>query len=314
MGDFKMKRGIQLLLLVVVVGVAHAAETDSSLPVSQDEMWRAIVGQLERFQAEGKPLTNEEGKSLEAAIMQIGEYVRRDPSMQTGLEKTLSDIALFRGSPAYSFLDDGERGQFQRLTAWIQDARNGKTVSPLTFIESKADGAILPSMQARVPSGLRRGDLVFRREEGFLSRCFIEASSREKRFSHVGIVCSCGDSVKVISVGDDGMSSGTVEAEEWSIFMSASVDGAVYRFKGHDDIGERIALAAERRLGIPFDPAFDLKTKDRLYCSELVHDAVNEAVGEEVIGTTKRGDFEYVALDDCYRTGWMKVFDVRETK
>ena len=57
-----------------------------------------------------------------------------------------------------------------------------------------------------------------------------------------------------------------------------------------------------------------MKTKDRLYCTEMVRDCVNEAAGREVIGTSRKGDFEYVAVDDCYRNEMVKVWDCRDQK
>ena len=101
---------------------------------------------------------------------------------------------------------------------------------------------------------------------------------------------------------------------KWEDVCGGSVDCAVYRYDGDSAVRSRIGDEAEKSLGIMFDSVFDLKTKKRLYCAEMVRNAVNAATGRETIGTSKKGDFEYVAIDDCYRTGFVKVFDAKEWK
>lgn len=175
-----------------------------------------------------------------------------------------------------------------------------------------ADPAVTPLTSVECPADIRRGDLVFRSESGGCSRYFLDASRTQKRFSHVGVVLTVGETVKIADVADDGR----FVAVDWARYFSTAFDGAVYRHVGMNlsGIGERIARAAEKRIGTPFDPAFDLKTKDRLYCTEMVRDCVNEAAGREVIGTSRKGDFEYVAVDDCYRNEMTKVWDCRDQK
>ena len=99
---------------------------------------------------------------------------------------------------------------------------------------------------------------------------------------------------------------------EWADVCGCAIDCAVFRLKGNEAVRSRIGDEAEKRIGISFDPSFDLKTKNRLYCAEMVRDAVNAAAGREVIGTSKKGDFEYVAIDDCYRSGFTKIFDAKD--
>ena len=142
-------------------------------------------------------------------------------------------------------------------------------------------------------------------------------STREARFTHAGIVVISNGVPIITSVCvDDISASGEVCPQSWTDYSYGSLEQAVYRYSGPDadKVRERIARAAEKRIGIPFDPAFDLKTKDRLYCTEMVRDCVNEAAGREVIGTSRKGDFEYVAVDDCYRNEMTKVWDCRDVK
>lgn len=291
----------RMIAFLVLFGMA--------LPVSAEDIARQVVAQLEHFLENGK-LTEGERADLREALALARETARQGMDVQGMSMRARTDIERFKGSPAYSFLSASERKTLQDLHVWLATAHPSRLP---TTLEDRAAHAETSRRRIPLPPGLQCGDLVFRREEGFLSHHFVEASSREKRFSHVGVVIACEDGVGILSVEANGASSGVVGEMSWAAFMESAVDGAVYRL-GQGEAGMRIAQAAKRRAGISFDPAFDLKTKDRLYCSELVRDAVNEAVGKRVVGTTKRGGFEYVALDDCYRTGWVKVFDAREAK
>jgi len=221
----------------------------------------------------------------------------------------------FISSPAFEFLDKRERNVLERM---LQVLDHGAEID-MDDVDPEIFGWPIPSRKAiwqeAPPMGLRRGDIVLRTEKGFLSRRFVEASKCEKRFSHVGVVLQGRGEVKILTVGGVGVSvADNVASHAWRDYLINSVDCAVYRLEGAVDIGDKIAAAAERRLGIPFDAAFDLKTKDRLYCAEMVRDAVNEAAGREVVGTTWRGDFEYVAIDDCYRNGFIKIFDAKDCR
>lgn len=262
------------------------ARQDSSLPKEGMERLDAAIADLERarFVPEGRPSRG-----------------------------TDEDLKKFKGSPAYGFLNAEERVQLEKLSRHRSEKVPSEDI--LTMIPDVDQLRYASAVSERVPEEVRRGDLVLRTDMVFLSHCFVEASSREKRFSHIGVVQRGGTHPRILSVEYcDSKGASCVSIVEWHNFLRTSVDCAVYRFAGDANIGERIARAAEKRIGILFDPAFDLKTKDRLYCSELVRDAVNEAVGKPVIGTTKKGTFEYVAIDDCYRSGWTKIFDAKEGK
>ena len=80
---------------------------------------------------------------------------------------------------------------------------------------------------------------------------------------------------------------------------------AGYRLAGIINIG----LNAKRRLGVKFDSAFDMGETNRLYCSEMVRLAINEAVGTNLVGFTKVCGRNVVAIDDLYRNGFRRIYD-----
>ena len=154
------------------------------------------------------------------------------------------------------------------------------------------------------PCGVRRGDLVFRRDNGVWSWFFISASSRERRYSHAGIIVSGGDSPVIIhSDANEGTGCGCVRKQGWKDFFAESLDGAVYRLNVSP--AERLAVAeeAELRLGVPFDSGFDMENTNKLYCTELLRVSVNAACKKNVIDSTSLANGNrLIAIDDCYKT------------
>ena len=164
------------------------------------------------------------------------------------------------------------------------------------------------------PVETQPGDLVFRRDNGVWSWIFIQASKREKRFSHVGIVLNGGRSPVIVHADASELTGiGCVRKQNWAGFFSESVDGALYRYDGVRDVRERIASEACKRLCVPFDTGFDMSNTNKLYCSELIRESVNGATADEVIGYTIVANHKaMVSIDDCYYTNMIKVAECQE--
>ena len=159
------------------------------------------------------------------------------------------------------------------------------------------------------PVETQPGDLVFRRDNGVWSWFFIQASKREKRFSHVGIVLDGGKNPIIVHADASELTGiGCVRKQNWAGFFSESVDGALYRYYGTRHVRVRIAAEACKRLGVPFDTGFDMSSTNKLYCSELVREAVNGATSYETIGCTILPNRKtMISIDDCYCTNMIKV-------
>lgn len=114
----------------------------------------------------------------------------------------------------------------------------------------------------------------------------------------------------VIHSEHDGSIGATgVWCQNWKGFCTPAVDCAVWRLSDDPETAERIARAAEARLGVPFDMSFNLSETNALYCTEFVRAAVNEALGEERIGTFRKRGIVFVPVDACYPAGGSLVFD-----
>lgn len=164
------------------------------------------------------------------------------------------------------------------------------------------------------PPGLKAGDIVFRKGRGMWTKYFIRASTREKRFSHAGIVARTGPSTLILHAeGGDLTGIGNVRLEDWQGFLEIASECAVYRYAGSEEVGMAIASCGLKRLGVPFDPSFDMSSTNELYCTELIREAVNEATGTNVVGFTVCNGQGIITLDDIYRRGFIKTFDSCQT-
>ena len=154
------------------------------------------------------------------------------------------------------------------------------------------------------------GDIVFRRGHGPWTQYFINCSSREKRFSHVGIVVSNSTEVIVAHAeANDWSGVGQVYLQTLNGFWSESLEQAVFRYDGTVSDRERIARESEKMLGVPFDCLFDMSDTNRLYCTEFVRLAVNRALKQDLIGHTLVCGRPVVAIDDIYRKKFIRVYD-----
>ncbi len=154
----------------------------------------------------------------------------------------------------------------------------------------------------RAVSACRDGDLVFRYGNGFLSPYFRDASTVHKRFSHTGVIVFQNGLPWVVHSDAHSMTGiGKVHLVRLDEFLSGASDYAFYRLGASGNVGLRISQAASSYIGRQFDTEFDTQDASKLYCSELVMRAVNEACGRPVIRPSVIHGKSVVAIDDCYR-------------
>ena len=104
----------------------------------------------------------------------------------------------------------------------------------------------------RAPEGVRRGDLALRLGSGTWTRHFRQTSTRDPRFSHAGIVVADAPDVWVVhSEANERTGAGGVRRQDWRGFCEPALDCAVWRLSDDPEAAERIARAAEARLGVP---------------------------------------------------------------
>ena len=165
-----------------------------------------------------------------------------------------------------------------------------------------------------VEKTLRSGDLICRYGDGIWSIYLRNISSHEKRFSHVGIIIIESNRPYVIHASANDYSGiGKVAKEPFTTFINDSDDFAIYRITQSKERRERISTIALEYLGKPFDLFFDLHTKDKIYCSELIRLCVNAAIEENIIKTSYFEGKEIVPIDSCYsHSSFIKIIDIKE--
>lgn len=311
---------MRMLLILFVVMRSLCGFANQEL-----ESIKQIIRQLEPYAQSIQNQSPEEAEKIRAKLKTLRQLESVMGSERLFREKVLhGQIAGYRkfskSLAAKMMLTDDEMHALKEYIRQLESVKSLSEMCNLPEPMSSIGNEQFTKHQIVVDgfSGvIRRGDLIFRTGSGIGADVFYRASTRERRFTHVGIAVSAGEAAHVIDF--------SAQDAEWDVraasvpiceFMNEVSDLAVYRYSGPDaeKVRERIARAAEKRIGTPFDPTFDLKTKDRLYCTEMVRDCVNEAAGREVIGTSRKGDFEYVAVDDCYRNEMTKVWDCRDQK
>lgn len=127
---------------------------------------------------------------------------------------------------------------------------------------------------------LQSGDVVLRHGNSLWSSVFAQLNSRDRRFSHAGVVIGDGFRWYVIHAEADNLGRyGQVRMDEWEIFSRDAQRLAILRL---NDVSaaDRTADAALSMYHhtLPFDFSFDLTRLDAVYCSELVWRALMEAL------------------------------------
>ncbi len=194
----------------------------------------------------------------------------------------------------------------------LPDIVRGTLVALCAICVLAAFGEEIRDWRQSPPMGVAVGDLVFRKGHGLWTAYFIGMSTREKRFSHVGIVASVeGGRVSIVhSEAGELTGVGAVKEDDWSLFFGDALEGAVYRYSGpHADAPSLIAEEARKMIGIPFDSAFDMSETNRLYCTEFARIAVNGALGEDLICHTTVNGRDFITLDDMYERDFVKSWD-----
>lgn len=134
---------------------------------------------------------------------------------------------------------------------------------------------------------LRAGDVVFlSAPQALWARLASQWSLPKYKHGHVGMVIIDRDGRPMVvhASGDPTRSKATVRAVTVDKFFEEARGATVFRMR--DPAAARVAAAkvedyARRRL--LFDTEFSLKTRNRLYCSEMIWRAMSAALGRDVV-------------------------------
>lgn len=154
--------------------------------------------------------------------------------------------------------------------------------------------------------GARSGDVICRLGNGYFSDIFRKMASQEKIYSHIGIVEKSGDSVFVYHTEASELTGiGHVRRESLDVFLDGINVFELFHVEAPDSVRSEIVKYAQGRFEArtEFDLNFDLANDDKLYCTELVANAINRAVGAYTICPTLfLGGKLIYSLEDIYKS------------
>ena len=141
--------------------------------------------------------------------------------------------------------------------------------------------------QVIIDQPIENGDIVLRREDGFVSTLFSSYASKAGVFSHVGIVVV--DSVGEISVlhceMEETKEPSSVRIESIENFLALADTFAIYRLEYSSSVRDEVVDKVWQRYakGARFDFDFNNSTDSLLYCTELIAKSINDALGDSVV-------------------------------
>ena len=166
---------------------------------------------------------------------------------------------------------------------------------------------------------LKSGQIVLRMGLGADSRLLAQMNRKNKSYSHCGIVMvENGYPFVYHSIGGENNPDERLRRDSAKFFFSPAYNTAIAVVRYDLDsikINELGKVVREYyKLRPKFDMKFDLRTDDKLYCSEFVFKAVNKATHDTTfIGTTSVAGLRFVGTDNLFvnphaHIVWQTVF------
>jgi hypothetical protein len=156
--------------------------------------------------------------------------------------------------------------------------------------------ALVHDYLALLEAAMQEGDILCRLGDRTWSLYFKGLSSKDKRFSHMGIVHRSNNGITVINAdGSFWAKKDYVTETPLREFINSARLVGLYRLNGVD--GRALSAEALKTLGRPFDWDFDLRSADRLYCTELLYAVLQNAAPEIRLNTVRAFGKDIVPLD-----------------
>lgn len=155
---------------------------------------------------------------------------------------------------------------------------------------------------------LHDGDLVLRTGNDFISQTLRQFSTRDKTYSHCGIVRIENGKVYVYhAIGGEDNPDARLRRDNFEQFCNPryNLGFGIFRYQLKRDAHLRLDSLVDQyyRERIRFDMKFDLGTDSSFYCAEFVYKAVERATGNNrFFSLSNIGNFKYVAIDDLFLT------------
>jgi hypothetical protein len=153
---------------------------------------------------------------------------------------------------------------------------------------------------------VRNGDLVLRSGSDALSALFKKVNTRDKSYSHAGLVfIENGCPFVYHCMGSAADPHALLRRDSLSTYISpaSNLGYAIYRYRLKPAQAAQLQQVAIRyfKQRRTFDPHFDLQTDSALYCTEFVYKALIETTGDKkYLPVTDASGFSFVAPDNLF--------------
>lgn len=152
-------------------------------------------------------------------------------------------------------------------------------------------------------SGLEAGDIVLRAGNDVTSNMLRQLNLKDKRFSHCGIVIAESGTWWVYhSIGSESAPDQAIKKDPLMHYWNPEDNLAIGYAHLHITRQERRKLLRTAdslyRLKIPFDMQFDLKSDDRMYCTEMVAKSIQHSIPEAHLQPTDTLGRRYWGIDN----------------
>lgn len=161
---------------------------------------------------------------------------------------------------------------------------------------------------------VRQGDLIVRTGRDFTSEIMRQLSARDKTYSHCGIAAIEHDSVFVYhSIGGEWNPNQKLRRDPFEIFCNPFENRGfgVFRYKLSPRENAVLTDIVQKfyKRGIMFDMEFDLASDDKMYCTEFVYKAIEQAGHIKIgVSVTSVNQIKFVSPDDLYlNPGCMEI-------
>jgi hypothetical protein len=168
---------------------------------------------------------------------------------------------------------------------------------------------IAPSLVLDLTPHIQAGDVIFRGRDKSWGDLAAQISDRDQRYGHVGVVVKGEAGWEVVdAAGHPLAKEAVVTRAPLRDFLYYSDRAGLYR-PDLTDAGLRVYLdtiTGHAAAQTPFDGDFSLNNQTKVYCTELVWDALNRATGRDAVEDhTKWRGKRVIAIDDLQYAGVM---------
>ena len=153
---------------------------------------------------------------------------------------------------------------------------------------------------------VKNGDLVLRSGNDAISGFFKKANTKDKTYSHGGIVfIENGYPFVYNCIGTADDPEALLKRDSLNVYISpySNIGYAVYRYNLNTKQTAKLQSIAVRYFKEKrrFDPYFDISTDSLLYCTEFVYKAMTETTDDkDYLPTTHATNFNYISVDNLF--------------